>query len=273
MAADGAAAVVLALYDGPLRTRLVGRLRDACAEHDLRVVEALHVDGGRWRSYTCSGPCCPPEGTPLPVDSAALRLVAAERTAAGRAVLASRADLAASVAPPDGDALARARRQVGEARRTAARERQTGGPRARQDARRRAADLLDRVRDGGSVTGAEAAALAVCLDDVAVRDELATRLLDRSDELLALLLQAVRLVPAEGSAPLCAVLAWVAWSRGDGALANVALDRALADDPAYSLGTLLRAGLDAGLPPADVRAVAARAAEALRSDRPDSGDD
>jgi hypothetical protein len=39
------------------------------------------------------------------------------------------------------------------------------------------------------------------------------------------------------------------WLGGDGARANVALDRALADDPDYSLGLMVSAALRSGLPP------------------------
>jgi Domain of unknown function (DUF4192) len=45
----------------------------------------------------------------------------------------------------------------------------------------------------------------------------------------------------------------VAWQTGDGALANVALDRALADDPSYSMALLLRQVIGAGAPPALAR--------------------
>jgi len=44
-------------------------------------------------------------------------------------------------------------------------------------------------------------------------------------------------------------LAFVAWQSGNGALANVALDRALADDPRYSMAILLREVVDSGAPP------------------------
>ena len=47
--------------------------------------------------------------------------------------------------------------------------------------------------------------------------------------------------PGYVAAP-ASLLAFVAWQAGDGALANVALDRALADDPRYSMARLLRAG-------------------------------
>ena len=45
------------------------------------------------------------------------------------------------------------------------------------------------------------------------------------------------------------LLAFTAWQTGDGALANIALDRALADQPDYSMALLLRDILDAGTPP------------------------
>ena len=44
-----------------------------------------------------------------------------------------------------------------------------------------------------------------------------------------------------------------AWQAGDGALANVALDRALADNPRYSMALLLREVLDSGAPPSLAR--------------------
>jgi Domain of unknown function (DUF4192) len=44
-------------------------------------------------------------------------------------------------------------------------------------------------------------------------------------------------------------LAFVAWQSGNGGLANLALDRALADEPDYSMAKLLRDALSAGIPP------------------------
>jgi Domain of unknown function (DUF4192) len=45
----------------------------------------------------------------------------------------------------------------------------------------------------------------------------------------------------------------VAWQSGDGALANVALDRALDDAPGYSMALLLRQVIAAGVPPSLAR--------------------
>jgi hypothetical protein len=58
--------------------------------------------------------------------------------------------------------------------------------------------------------------------------------------------------PGYVAAP-ASLLAFVAWQQGDGALANVALDRALADSRRYSMAKLLRRALDSGAPPSMAR--------------------
>jgi hypothetical protein len=73
----------------------------------------------------------------------------------------------------------------------------------------------------------------------------------------------VRATPAPERAEPAALLALTAYLRGDGALAGVALDAALRACPHHSLSGLLRAALDAGLPPELLRSVAADAAAAL----------
>jgi hypothetical protein len=50
-----------------------------------------------------------------------------------------------------------------------------------------------------------------------------------------------------------ALLAFVAWQSGNGALANVALDRALEEDANYSMAVLLRQVIDSGAPPSLAR--------------------
>ncbi len=45
----------------------------------------------------------------------------------------------------------------------------------------------------------------------------------------------------------------MAWQLGNSALVNVALDRALADDPGYSMAMLLRQTIDGGAPPSLAR--------------------
>jgi hypothetical protein len=57
-----------------------------------------------------------------------------------------------------------------------------------------------------------------------------------------------RAQPGYAAAP-ASLLAFTAWQGGDGALANIALERALADTPGYSMALLLGDALDAGAPP------------------------
>jgi hypothetical protein len=59
----------------------------------------------------------------------------------------------------------------------------------------------------------------------------------------------VRCAPPGQVAPAATVLAIAQWNSGDGARANVALDRAQADDPDYSLAHLVGTALRSGLPP------------------------
>ena len=58
---------------------------------------------------------------------------------------------------------------------------------------------------------------------------------------------------------MCTVLGWVAYACGQGALAAVAVDRALRVEPGYSMALLLEHAMDQMIPPEVVRAVAARA--------------
>ena len=269
IAGDGADAVVLAVHsEQGRREGLVELVRRACTDLRLEVVEALHVQSGLWTSYTCARACCPPGGTPLPAAFPALGLVAAQRVAHGRAVLASRAELVASVAAP-----ALLLRAVAEQRLEQAREQELrfrlehGAAATRRGTLDHATALLDLVDTGVTVGPADAARLAVGLQDVQARDAVAGLLLTRPDELLSLLLQVARQVTPPVDAPVCTLLGWVAYGRGDGALANVALDRALQGSPDYSLALLLRTCLDAGIPPGEVRALAHGTREVLQRRR------
>jgi hypothetical protein len=254
--ADGAADVAVAVYSElGRRERLVTLLGQACEERSVGVLSALHVAGGCWTSYSCALACCPPSGTPVPTSSAVAGLVAAEQAATGRVVLGSREELVRSLAPPDGAAAVAARQRTAEATATWSRSRvEHGASAARRATLEHARALLDRVEQGGQVGATDAAVLAVGLADVAARDGLATLAPRRSDGLLSLLLQVAGQVAPPDDAATCALLGWVAYGRGDGALANVALDRALASAPDHGLALLLRACLDGGVPPDAVRA-------------------
>jgi hypothetical protein len=115
--------------------------------------------------------------------------------------------------------------------------------------------MIMRYRDGGRFTSDyEIARITVALRDLRVRDDAWARMdPGHSGAHQRLWIDVVRRAQPGYVAPPAALLAFVAWQSGDGALANVALDRALADDPQYSMALLLRQVITAGAPPALAR--------------------
>ena len=261
MAHDGARAVVVAVFSGTRREALVDAVEAALAARSIDLAEALHVDRGLWWSYRCARSCCPAGGTPVPPAPA---LIQAQRALEGRAVLDSREQLVASLAPPPFLAGEQAAQRLDDAT-VAWVERWLERPdETRRAAVRETRRLLEAVAQGRPVLLEQAAALAVAVHDVHVRDEVATWALKRSDALLSLLEQVVRQTVAPYDAPVCTLLAWVAYARGDGSRVNVALDRALETDPGYSLAVLLRTALDGGVRPREVRTLLKATKRALR---------
>lgn len=272
--ADGVLLVVCTEGDsdagGLPRRQLVRRLRRALDRAGVSCDDALLIRGGRWWSYRCSDPrCCPAEGTPLGASGGqGLTLLQARSALQGRAVLASRADLVAALAPPAGSeavALRRLLDAVDAERAGAGADRPTAGAGALQEWR----DALVQAGQPPLVLPDPLAArLAASLADVVVRDEVLTWLLDDHDALLTLLLALAARCPAPWDAPVCAILGWVAHGRGDGGLANVALDRALVSQPGYSLALLSRQALEGQLPPSEVRNLLEGSRRLLRSVHP-----
>jgi Domain of unknown function (DUF4192) len=241
---------------------LAGALGAVAGSAGIDVPDILRVENGRYWSYLCaSDECCPAAGTPFDPGTQA---AAATMTGTGHAVLADRAAVAARVAPVGGtaaesmrQATRRAERHVGQ---LLAKVRKS----ARLGAARRmiAADGLNAVggmiatyRGGGRyTTDYQLAWITVALRDLRVRDDAWARMdpahLDAHRRLWIDVTR--RAQPGYVAAP-AALLAFVAWQSGDGALANVALDRALADQPRYSMALLLRQVITAGAPPALAR--------------------
>ena len=237
-------------------------LRDAARQAGIDLRDVLRVEDGRYWSYACGDEaCCPAAGTPFdPAASSA----AAAMTAAGISVLADRAEVAARVAPVGGSTAASMR----EATRRAERHASQLLAKVRKSARLGAArqmiaaagltavgTMIAAYRGGGSyATDYQIAWITVALRDLRVRDDAWARMdpahLDAHRRLWIDVTR--RAQPGYVAAP-AALLAFVAWQAGDGALANVALDRALADEPRYSMALLLRQVITAGAPPSLAR--------------------
>jgi hypothetical protein len=188
----------------------------------------------------------------------------------GRAVLPSRDDLSATLAPPELLAAEAARQALAAAVQRAAdgaaAEGLLGVRRARLADFRQA---LVQADDPRSRLDADLAAdLAVALADVVVRDEVLTWALREAGPLEQVLRDLAARTVAPYDVPVCTLLAIVAWLRGDGGLANVALERAWRADPTYSLAALVREGLSQQVPPDAVRDWLRSTERAMRPRRP-----
>lgn len=221
----------------------IDALEARLAEDGIDLLDALLVDaqvdasgdtGIRWWSYRCDGPCCPPAGRPL--DPAVAEAVAAAYVMQGSAPFPSREALAASLESDPDSAVAAIGRPTAEAIEPW-RDVMLAGPIAR---------LLDDTtadEDDGLLLGA--------LQDVRVRDSFIWELAHRDDRrrLLGRLARLLRAARPGHVAAIATVTAVAAWLCGDGARAVIAVERALADDPDYTLALLLAASLRLGLPP------------------------
>jgi hypothetical protein len=223
------------------------------------VLEVLRAEGGRCFTVNCQDPgCCPPGGIPFDPCS---HPVAAALKEAGMDVLPDRSALARTLQPPPGTARA-TRQATGRALRRLDRLTATArgsglDPAATlADAGRAAVrDAIRQYRSGTPIEDrARLAFLAVVLADLRVRDD-AWAQMDprRSGPHTALWTDIVTGAAPEFVPAPASLLAFTAWQAGEGALANVAAERALAADPAYSMALLIGGAVQAGLPPSAAR--------------------
>jgi len=247
-------AIIIGYGPGTLVTPLADAAREAMPGAGLQLQDVLRVQDGRYWSYLCQEPsCCSAEGVPF--DTAA-HPAAAALTVAGLPARADRAALATTLAPLTGSgaqAMAEAMRRAEQA---AARLITRTGPRALDTpglAAVRAAIGL--YRDGGTISQpARHARLGLALTSLRVRDDAWARMdPEHRDAHRRLWTDIVRRAQPGYAAAPAALLAFTAWQSGDGALANIAIDRALADTPGYSMALLLGEALAAGMPPSAAR--------------------
>jgi len=252
----------LAIGYGPrhLVTPLADALREAADRTCITLHDVLRAEDGRYWSYSCtSTACCPAEGTPFDVTTHP----ASAALACGATVLPDRDAVAAGIAPIPGAAgpmQAATRRaeqhitqiiaKVGTATRLG-----TTRHMITTEALAAVSGIIKAYRDGGSYrTDYQLAWLTVVLKDLRVRDDAWARMDPRHNAAhTRLWSDLVRRACPGYVAPAASLLAFTAWQAGNGVLANVALDRALADDPDYSMAKLLRQVISAGAPPSLAR--------------------
>jgi hypothetical protein len=222
--------------------------------------EALRAEGGRYWSLLCDDPgCCPPEGRPYDPGS---HPAAAAMTEAGLAAHPDREALVRTIQRPAGtsDTIARATEQ---ARLRLTRIVDAGEAAGERDPKLRATRIgrkevqraIRLYRSGGHIRSVgQLAWLAVLLGDIRVRDDAWARMdPPHRDDHCRLWTDVLRGAATDSAPAPASLLAFTAWQAGNGALAAVAVDRALAADPGYSMARLLSSAIQAALPPAAAR--------------------
>jgi hypothetical protein len=247
----------------------------------IEIHDRLVVRNGRWRSLDCDNPaCCPLQGSPVPEPEDVPGIVA-EFVGQGISPHPDREALSRQLeAGPDAVAVAKVLRSRQKAMAKAVGNQEV--PRA---------DLFaawPRILDPEAkvITAEDAVLAAMSLRDIEIRDGLVAWLspgtlninelgpevqdlfygLEQAwgeehcdpDSLAAqshaqdALIRLCAMLPDHVATPALSVLASFTWWRGDGALARVALDRALRCDPSYRLAQLLLQMVDLAIRPVAV---------------------
>ena len=230
-------AIIVGYGDGQQVTPSVDVLRDAAASRGVGLRDALRAEGDRYWSYTCEDTsCCPPEGRQFQADTEASTKL---RVEAGASAEPSRDDIAARFAAPTGPEA------------EAAQQAWAAAPRPDFAAGRRVIDqALADCHDAKPLSTEQAAGIAAALTRIATRDYAWAHMApEQADEYSGLWASVMRHIPAEAAAAPASLLAFCSWQRGDGATANLAVDRALETTPNYSMARLLGSALQAGAPP------------------------
>lgn len=239
-ARHGANSVIIIGYGDPSAVAAVLAMSNAMHAAGVAVEHMLRVHRGRYWELLCEETGFPPEGIPYDLDT---HEVTTRAVYSGLVALPDREALSARLAPlpdrPDASvldeqvtALGGIRNRIGAARRLL----------------RKALKVYGR---GDRPTDDELLLIAALMADLRCRDE-AYRMLvpgEPNRHHAALWLDAVRRAPEVYVPGVATMLAIAAWRSGDGALASVAVERALAVDPDYRLALLVGDVLQAAVPP------------------------
>lgn len=245
-----AGAVIAGYGPGILVTPVVQELRMQLADAGVEVTELLRAEEARYWSYLCEDPeCCPPDGVPF---GHAGSPVAAAAVSAGMTALQGREHLAATIAPDVGlgrDAMCQATAEAQQWAAGLTRDLSTARTEVNASGCQLVHAAVAAYRGGGRLSDTDAARLSVLISSLRIRDE-AWMLIDAADigPHLALWADMTRRAVV-GVAACASLLAFAAWTAGNGALANVALTRALDADQSYRLAHLIIAAIQAGVPP------------------------
>ncbi|WP_344128366.1 DUF4192 domain-containing protein [Saccharopolyspora halophila] len=209
-------------------------------------------EGAPWRCYDdvdCEGTIPDPKESPI----------GAVMAANGAVTFGSKDELRELVAPESPEVIARWSARLDALTEDALDE--TDPDRVGRDVRKVHA-AIRRIAAGTALTEDDLQGVLLAVSDTRVRDILlGTALSEHAHPAEELWLSLVRKAPDAELPEVAALLAFSAYLRGEGGLASVALERIEKVQPDHRLGALLRQTMEAGIPPAELDAIARISAE------------
>lgn len=254
---DRADAVLAIFYlpDVPTdSTPIIQALTSAIEAHGLHLRESIIVSAGRWRSLLCDDKeCCPESGSAMPELSGSR--IAAEQVAQGKPLPFENVhELVASIAAlPEDSELLELISQIDPIDYN-----NNPVPQQRQGAEAVVDFIADFQAEGLCRDKKLIALVLVRLLDLQVRDfALGSVTEDTLHNYFSAWRWLMRIAPQGYVAPVATLFAAVAYERGDGALAQRALDRVEADNPDYAMLNLFRQVFSRGWSPENFAAMRA----------------
>ncbi|MGP4104174.1 DUF4192 domain-containing protein [Nonomuraea sp. KM90] len=231
-----------------LVTPVLDDMRAAIAPTGIHLAEFLRCEDSHYWFYPDLGP---PDGTPYDITTSQ---AAAGAVVAGLAASPDRETFAACLQPaqgPDRDAV-RAATHVARERATSMLT--TATPRDWYEEGLRCVHAAFARQLAGEPTSPEELTwLGILLTSITVRDVAITLIGTYSAPAhIALWSEVVRRVETGYAAAPATLLGVAAFGTGAGTLARIAIDRALADNPAYSMARLVDFALSNGVPPSAI---------------------
>ena len=245
---EGALIVAYEPADSLAGPEVLHNVADAVASLDIPIRELMLVRNNHWRSLLCSDDkCCPPEGNQI--EEFVNSRIAAEQVASGKVLPFSDSEglthsISATILAKDinwnaqvvGFKVDPDANNLNELQRDGAESILLLADFYSQNGFCKDYDLMARVLGR--------------LSDIQVRDFALGCHTDQTiNSYWAMWRDLMRIAPPKFVAPVASVFASIAYENGEGALAHRALDRAIEDDPEYSLARLLRRVFSSGWPP------------------------
>lgn len=245
---DNAKGALLIAYsdDRENNKAVLWQLHEAVLKTDVVIREMLEVSDGKFRSLLCSDEsCCPADGNELPEFESSV--ITAEQVAQGKVLpFANVADMSASLASNE---LATETEFVELVKSLHDKLVPPFGSGARQ---REGANALCEWKaqlEAGQTIPKELKALVIAsLQDIQVRDYALGLFDDDAEMAKSGYCDLMKSAPVDFVAPLASLASAYAYENGEGALAHRLLDRAIEENPEYSLARLLRRVFSSGWP-------------------------